>query len=45
MAAFFRIISSSEIQAIVPAGATTGLVTVTTRNTTLESNVSFQVQP
>jgi uncharacterized repeat protein (TIGR03803 family) len=44
-AAFFKIISSSEIQAIVPTGATTGLVTVTARNRTLKSNVNFQVLP
>ena len=44
-AAFFKIVSSSEIQAIVPAGATTGLVTVTARDKTLKSNVDFQVLP
>jgi len=43
--AFFKIISSTEIQAIVPAGATTGPVTVTVHSKTLNSNVNFQVVP
>ncbi|HEX8811273.1 MAG TPA: choice-of-anchor tandem repeat GloVer-containing protein, partial [Terracidiphilus sp.] len=42
-AAKFKIVSSSEITAIVPAGATTGKVGVTTSTETLESNVAFRV--
>ena len=43
IAATFTVISSTEIQAIVPAGATTGTVTVVTPNGTLKSNVIFYV--
>ena len=42
-AAVFTVVSDSDIQATVPAGATTGLVTVTTANGTLSSNQAFQV--
>jgi hypothetical protein len=36
-------VSSSEITATVPSGATTGKVEVTTPSGTLTSNVNFQV--
>jgi uncharacterized repeat protein (TIGR03803 family) len=39
------IVSNTEITATVPAGATTGFVTVTTPTRTLKSNVNFQVRP
>ena len=42
-AATFTVVSDSEIQAAVPAGAVTGPVQVTTLSTTLKSNVPFQV--
>ncbi len=42
-AATFRVLSSSEIEADVPAGASTGLVEVTTPNGILKSNAAFQV--
>jgi len=42
-AATFTVVSSSEIQATVPAGATTGIVQVTTPSGTLNSSVPFQV--
>ena len=41
----FTVVSASEITATVPAGATTGFVTVTTPTTTVKSNVKFQVLP
>jgi uncharacterized repeat protein (TIGR03803 family) len=41
--AVFTVVADSNIQATVPAGATTGLVTVTTANGTLSSNQAFQV--
>ena len=41
--AAFTVISSSEITATVPEGATTGNVTVETPSGTLSSNVNFQV--
>lgn len=44
-AAGFTVVSSSLISATVPAGATTGFVTVTTSTGTLKSNVRFQVRP
>ena len=44
-AAAFDVLSSSEITATVPAGATTGAVQVVTRGGTLSSNVSFTVLP
>jgi uncharacterized repeat protein (TIGR03803 family) len=44
-AAVFKVASSSEITTTVPAGATTGFVTVTTPSGTLKSNVRFQVRP
>jgi uncharacterized repeat protein (TIGR03803 family) len=44
-AANFRVISSSEIVAMVPAGATTGPVEVVTPRATLSSNVPFRVLP
>ena len=43
-AAEFEVVSGSLISATVPAGATTGCVTVTT-SSTLKSNVKFRVQP
>ena len=43
-AAAFKVVGSSEIKTTVPAGATSGTVTVTTSGgTTLTSNVAFQV--
>lgn len=42
-AANFTVLSASDIQATVPAGATTGTVTVTTASGTLSSNHVFQV--
>ncbi len=44
-AATFTVVSSSEITATVPTGATTGKVKVTTPHRTLTSNVSFRVIP
>ncbi|MGC2553496.1 MAG: choice-of-anchor tandem repeat GloVer-containing protein, partial [Candidatus Sulfotelmatobacter sp.] len=44
-AAVFKVVSSSEITATVPAGATTGKVEVTTPAGTLTSNVNFRVTP
>jgi uncharacterized repeat protein (TIGR03803 family) len=44
-AATFTVISASEINATVPAGATTGTVTVITPHRTLNSNVEFRVTP
>lgn len=44
-AATFTVVSSSEITATVPAGATTGEVKVTTPSRTLTSNVNFRVLP
>jgi uncharacterized repeat protein (TIGR03803 family) len=43
--ASFTVVSDSCIQATVPTGATTGLVTVETPNGTLGSNVPFYVIP
>jgi uncharacterized repeat protein (TIGR03803 family) len=43
VSAKFTVESSSEIKATVPAGATTGTISVTTRTTTLNSNLVFQV--
>jgi uncharacterized protein (TIGR03437 family) len=44
-AARFSMVSSSEIKTTVPAGATTGNVTVTTLSRTLDSNLRFHVVP
>jgi len=44
-AATFTVVSDSEITTTVPAGATTGTVTVTTPSSTLDSNVIFRVTP
>ena len=44
-AATFKVVSSSEITAGVPSGATTGFVAVTTPGGTLSSNVTFRVTP
>jgi uncharacterized repeat protein (TIGR03803 family) len=44
-AAAFTVVSSSEIKATVPAGATTGTVKVTPLTGTLSSNVAFRVTP
>jgi uncharacterized repeat protein (TIGR03803 family) len=43
IAAPFKVVSSTEIQATVPAGATTGTVAVVTPGGTLKSNALFQV--
>lgn len=43
--ASFTVVSDSLIHATVPAGATTGSVTVVTPSGTLTSNVAFQVAP
>ena len=40
----FRVVSHSLIVTAVPAGATSGFVTVTTPNRTLKSNVKFRVK-
>jgi uncharacterized repeat protein (TIGR03803 family) len=42
-AATFKVVSSTEITTIVPGGATTGPVKVTTPSGTLTSNVNFRV--
>jgi uncharacterized repeat protein (TIGR03803 family) len=44
-AATFTVVSSTEIKATVPTGATTGTVEVTTPSRTLNSNVAFRVTP
>ncbi len=44
-AATFKVISSTEITATVPAGATGGTVEVTTAGGTLKSSVAFRVSP
>lgn len=41
----FTVVSDTSIRATVPAGATTGYVTVTTPDGTLKSNVPFRVIP
>jgi uncharacterized repeat protein (TIGR03803 family) len=43
--ASFTVISASLIEATVPAGASTGTVSVTTPSATLNSNFAFQVTP
>jgi hypothetical protein len=43
--ASFTVVSDTFIRATVPAGATTGYVTVATPSGTLTSNVSFHVIP
>jgi uncharacterized repeat protein (TIGR03803 family) len=43
-AATFTVVSSTEVKATVPTGATTGLVQATTPNGTLKSNTVFQVR-
>jgi uncharacterized repeat protein (TIGR03803 family) len=43
--ASFTVVSDTFIKATVPAGATTGFVTVATPNGTLTSNVPFRVLP
>jgi hypothetical protein len=43
--ASFTVLSDTYIQAIVPAGATSGFVTVSTPTGTLTSNVVFHVGP
>jgi uncharacterized repeat protein (TIGR03803 family) len=45
IAANFTVVSDTFIKATVPAGATTGFVTVTTPTGVLTSNVPFQVIP
>ena len=44
-AAAFMVISKTLISVTVPAGATTGLITVTTTSGALKSNVRFVVRP
>ena len=44
-AATFKVISPSAIRATVPAGATTGFVSVTTPSGTLKSNTKFRITP
>jgi uncharacterized protein YpuA (DUF1002 family) len=41
----FTVKSDTYLTATIPAGATTGYVTVTTPSGTLTSNVPFQVLP
>ncbi|MFZ0284882.1 MAG: IPT/TIG domain-containing protein [Terriglobales bacterium] len=41
--ASFKVVSDTFIEATVPAGASTGYVTVTTPSGTLSSNVPFHV--
>lgn len=43
--ASFSVVSGTQIKAIVPSGATAGLIKVTTPTGTLSSNVAFQVLP
>lgn len=43
--AAFRVVSSSEITATVPAGASSGKITVDTPNGELATNVAFRVLP
>jgi len=43
--ASFTVVSDTYIQAQVPTGATSGMITVTTPNETLNSNTAFQVLP
>lgn len=45
VAATFTVVSASEIRATVPAGASTGIVVVTTPGGTLSSNARFRVTP
>jgi uncharacterized repeat protein (TIGR03803 family) len=44
-AAVFKVVSSSEIATVIPAGASSGKVQVVTPNGTLSSNVPFLVLP
>jgi uncharacterized repeat protein (TIGR03803 family) len=43
--AAFTVVSPTELKASVPAGATSGTITVTTATTTLNSNPAFHVAP
>ena len=43
--ATFTVVSDSYIKAVVPTGATTGLVEVSTPRGTVSSNVTFQILP
>jgi uncharacterized repeat protein (TIGR03803 family) len=43
--AAFTVVSNSYIKAMVPVGATTGTIQVTTPNGTLSSNVAFRILP
>jgi uncharacterized repeat protein (TIGR03803 family) len=45
IASAFTVVSSSEITTTVPAGATSGIVQVTTPGGTLSSNIAFRVTP
>ncbi len=44
-AAAFKVVSDTYLRAVVPVGATTGFVTVTTPGGTLTSNQKFRVRP
>jgi hypothetical protein len=41
----FRVVSGTYMTAVVPTGATTGPVVVTTPTATLTSNKNFQINP
>jgi uncharacterized repeat protein (TIGR03803 family) len=43
--ATFTVVSPTEIKAVVPTGATSGTITVTTATATLNSNPAFHVAP
>lgn len=43
MRAAFTVVSASEIEAMVPDGATSGMIKVATPNGTLQSNVAFKI--
>jgi uncharacterized repeat protein (TIGR03803 family) len=45
IAASFTVVSDTYLTATVPAGATTGVVTVTTPSATLKSNQKFRITP
>lgn len=45
VSAKFKVVSDTYLKAVVPSGATTGFVTVTTATDVLKSNRKFVVQP